>query len=68
MQNTLKIPEELYKKLYKEVESSDFEDVEELILYILQDYLDRKVVIKDAELTEDEEKLLRKRLNDLGYM
>jgi hypothetical protein len=62
------IPDELYQKLLSQVDVSEFTDVEELVLYVLQDYLDKNVVIKDVTMSKDEEKILRKRLEDLGYM
>jgi len=70
MTNTknIPIPSGLYRKLHKLAQESDMDSAEDLILFILQDYMDRNVVKEDMEPNSDDDALLRKRLEDLGYM
>ncbi|MCR8455169.1 MAG: CopG family transcriptional regulator [Candidatus Korarchaeota archaeon] len=60
----VKIPKELYDKIKKQIEGTDFKSVEEFIIYTLE------TMIEDTEevyLREDEEKV-KKRLKALGYI
>jgi predicted nucleotidyltransferase len=64
----IKIPQHLYEKLARMAAESGFDATEDLILFVLQDYLDQNVVKEDMDLAPEEEEQIRKRLKDLGYM
>jgi len=67
-QRQITIPTELFEKLARVASASGFDSTEDLILFVLQDYLDQNVVKEDMDLSPEEEKKIRKRLKDLGYM
>ena len=70
------MPEEKYKAVnvlkeyYEEIEkiieqSSQFKSVSEYVNYVLKEMLFGQ---SDSEFTKDEEAIIKKRLQDLGYM
>jgi metal-responsive CopG/Arc/MetJ family transcriptional regulator len=64
---TLKIPRPLYNKLKKIIENTGFSSVNEFVVYILRDLAALKK--SDAEdLSAKEVKLIKKRLEKLGYL
>lgn len=69
MQNSkpIKIPGRLYSELVKVTEKSVFPSVDDLILYILQDYLDKQEAPSEQSTLQPDEEI-RKRLQDLGYL
>ncbi|MCR8432666.1 MAG: CopG family transcriptional regulator [Crenarchaeota archaeon] len=60
----VKIPKELYDKIKKQIEGTDFKSVEEFIIYTLETMLEDT---EEVYLREDEEKV-KKRLKALGYI
>lgn len=60
----MKIPKELYDKIKKQIEGTDFKSVEEFIIYTLETMLEDT---EEVYLREDEEKV-KKRLKALGYI
>lgn len=67
MQNdkTVNIPEHLHQELDKYVKNSNFNSINDLVTFILQDYLDHQTT-DNKNIGDDAEVL--KRLEDLGYM
>jgi len=64
---TLKIPRPLYNKLKKIIEDTGFSSVNEFVVYILRDLAALRK--SDAEdLSSEEVKLIKKRLEKLGYL
>ena len=57
------IPEDIYKKIEARVEDSEFKNVEEYIIYILERVIEK---LESKEKNEEEEEIKR-RLRDLGY-
>ncbi|MCR8487788.1 MAG: CopG family transcriptional regulator [Crenarchaeota archaeon] len=60
----VKIPKELYDKIKKQIEGTDFKSVEEFIIYTLETMLEDT---EEVYLRENEEKV-KKRLKALGYI
>jgi Arc/MetJ-type ribon-helix-helix transcriptional regulator len=64
---TLKIPRPLYDKLKKIIEDTGFSSVNEFVVYVLRDLAALKKTDKDS-LSAEEVKLIKKRLEKLGYL
>lgn len=64
---TIKIPKELYKKLTEIIEGTGFSSVTEFIVYVMRTIASGGRLEED-KLTEEEIRLIRKRLKKLGYL
>jgi hypothetical protein len=64
---TLKIPRPLYNKLKKIIENTGFGSVNEFVVYILRDLAALKKSDRE-DLSTEEVKLIKKRLEKLGYL
>jgi Arc/MetJ-type ribon-helix-helix transcriptional regulator len=64
---TLKIPRPLYNKLKKIIKDTGFSSVNEFVVYILRDLAALKKSEKE-DLSAEEVKLIKKRLEKLGYL
>jgi Arc/MetJ-type ribon-helix-helix transcriptional regulator len=59
------LPAELYSKVEERVKATDFASVDEYVEFVLEE------VVKEEEegaFSEEEEKEVKKRLKDLGYL
>lgn len=65
---TIKIPEELYKKLKKIIGDTGFHSVTEFIVYVMRNIASGGRLKGEDQLTEGEVKKVRKRLRKLGYI
>jgi len=81
---TLKIPRQLYEKLQVIIADTGFHSVTEFVVYVLRDLVSTEAAGTEAasppaqqksdsvstggELTAEEVRLIRKRLQDLGYL
>lgn len=77
---TIKIPRQLYEKLQIIISDTGFHSVTEFIVYILRDLVSTEAAStesphkslspppKETRLTAEEIRLIRKRLQDLGYL
>jgi len=79
---TIKIPRPLYEKLQVIITDSGFHSVTEFVVYVLRDLVSTEAAMareretqdeiapsrSDKELTADEVRIIRKRLQDLGYL
>lgn len=78
---TLKIPRQLYEKLQVIIGGTGFHSVTEFVVYVLRDLVSTEAAAgitkdehkapaspPDEELTADEIRIIRKRLQDLGYL
>lgn len=61
----IKVPQPLYESLLEAVHDSKFNSVEELSIFILQNYLDHQV--KNIS-SEKEQEIVEERLRNLGYL
>ena len=63
---TVLLPAELYSKVEERLKATDFGSVDEYVEFVLEE------VVKEAEeekaFSEEEEKEVKKRLKDLGYL
>lgn len=63
------IDDDIYSVLEARSEEKDFEETEEYIHYLLKQIVDKITREKqDSDYTEEEEKKVKNRLKDLGYM
>ena len=62
---TITIPKQLYKKVEKKIKNTGFSSVSSYVTYVL-----RQVVSSESEeaFTEEDEKRVKKRLRELGYI
>jgi len=79
---TLKIPRPLYEKLQVIIADTGFHSVTEFVVYVLRDLVSTGAAISteqtpqepaqaslaDNNLTTEEIRIIRKRLQDLGYL
>jgi len=79
---TLKIPRQLYEKLQVIITGTGFHSVTEFVVYVLRDLVSTEAATNTAEhksqaappsganeeLTTEEIRIIRKRLQDLGYL
>lgn len=79
---TLKIPRPLYEKLQVVIADTGFHSVTEFVVYVLRDLVSTGAAISaeqtaqepaqtslaDDNLTAEEIRIIRKRLQDLGYL
>lgn len=79
---TIKIPRPLYEKLQVIITDSGFHSVTEFVVYVLRDLVSTEAAAtrerdeqeeappprSDKELTTEEVRIIRKRLQDLGYL
>jgi hypothetical protein len=65
----VEIDDDMYSVLEARAEEKDFDETEEYIQYLLDQIVEKiKREKQDAEYSEEEEKKVKKRLEDLGYM
>jgi hypothetical protein len=65
----IEIDDDMYSVLEARAEEKDFDETEEYIHYLLDQIVEKiKREKQDAEYSEEEEKKVKKRLEDLGYM
>jgi len=65
-QKTVSIPASLLEQLEDVLHQSAFSSVDDLVLFILQTYLEQNPASK--EISADEEEAVRERLRNLGYL
>lgn len=62
---TVKIPKRLIEKIKEYIKDSEFKSVDDYVSFVIEE------VLKDddeAEFSEEDEKLVKDRLKDLGYL
>jgi hypothetical protein len=65
----VEIDDDMYSVLEARAEEKDFDETEEYIDYLLKQIVEKiKREKQDTEYTEEEEKKVKNRLKDLGYM
>jgi metal-responsive CopG/Arc/MetJ family transcriptional regulator len=71
---TIKIPRNLYNNLNQIIDNSGFNSVTEFIVYVLRDLVsnhnmsDEEITDSRQELSNEEVKMIKKRLKSLGYL
>jgi Arc/MetJ-type ribon-helix-helix transcriptional regulator len=77
---TIKIPRQLYEKLQVVIAGTGFHSVTEFVVYVLRDLVSTDAAAaaekdesqdehsSDRQLTAEEVRIIRKRLQDLGYL
>lgn len=63
----ISIPKALYEKIIKEAEDAGFKNIEEFIIYVLEQLIETSGVEGEVMSKEDEEKV-KERLRALGYI
>lgn len=65
----VEIDDDMYSVLEARAEEKDFDETEEYIDYLLKQIVEKiRREKQDTEYTEEEEKKVKNRLKDLGYM
>jgi Arc/MetJ-type ribon-helix-helix transcriptional regulator len=65
---TLKIPRPIYDRLHAVIEGSGYRSVNEFVVYVLRELLAERARDDVSPLTAREVELLRRRLQNLGYL
>ena len=66
---TIKIPRPLYRKIKLLIDGSGFDSPTDFIVYVLRDLVgEHGVPESTGELSPDEVKAIRRRLENLGYL
>jgi Arc/MetJ-type ribon-helix-helix transcriptional regulator len=63
---TVSLPAELYGKVEERVKATEFGSVDEYVEFVLREVV--KEEEEDKAFSEEEEKEVKKRLKDLGYL
>jgi len=63
---TVFLPAELYSKVEERVKATDFSSVDEYVEFVLEEVV--KAEEEERAFSEEEEKEVKKRLKDLGYL
>ena len=64
----IEIPDEIYEKIEKKLEEYGFKTVDEYVIFELKNLLETEHEEEPKGYTEEEEEIIKKRLEDLGYM
>ena len=64
----IEIPDEIYEKIEKKLEEYGFKTVDEYVIFVLKNLLEAEHEEEPKGYTEEEEEIIKKRLEDLGYM
>ena len=68
MAKEIKISNELYEKIEKNLSDYGFETVDEYVEFVLKEVLEDKNEGEEQVFSEEEEEIIKKRLRDLGYL
>jgi Arc/MetJ-type ribon-helix-helix transcriptional regulator len=60
----IEIKNEIYEKIKKRIEKSEFSSVEEYVNFVLEEVIKEN----EGEITEEEEEQIKERLRSLGYL
>lgn len=60
----IEIKNEIYEKIKKRIEKSEFSSVEEYVNFVLEEVVKEN----EGEITEEEEEQIKERLRSLGYL
>lgn len=65
---TIKIPQQLYHALGKQIADTGFASVTEFIVYVMRDIAATGKLTGDPALTKKEVEIIKQRLKALGYI
>ncbi len=65
---TIEIPQELYERIEKRVQDTEFSSVSEYITYVLREVLASLEEEEEEVFTKEEEEKVKERLRALGYL
>lgn len=65
---TIKIPRHLYSKIQQLITDSGFNSPTDFIVYVLRDVLSESGAEGSGEFTNEELKVLKQKLRNLGYL
>ena len=68
MAKEIKISDELYEKIEKNLSDYGFETVDEYVEFVLKEVLEDKSEGDEQVFSGEEEEIIKKRLRDLGYL
>ncbi|HDN74112.1 MAG TPA: CopG family transcriptional regulator [Archaeoglobus sp.] len=64
----VEIPQELYERIQKRVQETEFGSVSEYVTYVLREVLASLEEEEEEVFTEEEEEKVKERLRALGYL
>ena len=64
----VKIPKEIYERIEKRIEETEFKSVDEYVTYVLKEVLASLEEEEEEVFTEEEEEKVKERLRALGYL
>ena len=63
--NKIGLPSELYNKIEERIKTTEFQSVEEYVIFVLEEVIKDE---EDAPFDEEDEKEVKARLKALGYL
>ncbi len=64
----IKIPKPLYEKIAERLKDTEFESVEEYVIFVLNEVVTEPEQKEEPALTKEEEEKVKERLKGLGYL
>ncbi len=64
----VKIPAEIYEKIEERIKETEFESVDEYVIYVLREVLASLEEEEEQVFSEEEEEKVKERLRALGYL
>ena len=68
MERTVKIPEDVYRKIEGRIEGTEFSSVDEYVTYVLKEVLASLEEEEEEVFSPEEEEKVKERLRALGYL
>jgi Arc/MetJ-type ribon-helix-helix transcriptional regulator len=65
---TVNLPPELYKRIKDRATATDFESVDEYVVFVLSEVLKEEGENEKLAVDNEQEKEIKKRLKELGYL
>ncbi len=65
---TVNLPAELYKRIKDRAAATNFESVDEYVIFVLSEVLKEEVEDEKLAVDSEQEKEIKKRLKALGYL
>ncbi len=65
---TVNLPAELYKRIKDRAAATNFESVDEYVIFVLSEVLKEEDESEKLAIDNEQEKEIKKRLRELGYL
>ncbi|MGD9898975.1 MAG: hypothetical protein AB7T22_07595 [Calditrichaceae bacterium] len=64
----IQLPDKLWRELEKYLGETSFTSIDDLVLFVLQDFIDQSGIKNENGYSDNESDEIKKRLEDLGYL